>query len=477
LDQGLIVFEEFLLQYGIKKSPGSGRRINTDRPVLPKGLYWKGRVIWLSRVADGKHYNISTGTSDIELAAQFLANFDLKAFKGEQLGVITKPKVSFEQMANRYIEQGKLNGLRIRSLIRYQEVANNFMKFLDLRGINSDDAKNISPTLIDDYKVWRSSTPLNRKLNASPERPGADVRCASSRTLQLEMRGISAFFKLAVRLRLLDENPVERTRSIRVTTKLPVYLDETELKAFLKAATEIDSFSQQKFGTLIYQVLFTYLKTGMRLQELRHLEWSDIELKRGEIHIRQEKVMTFVQNIPLPAAAIKALQSMTPQSFEKLSVKERLSLLGRTRILTPKLLRTVKFDDFKLESGTLTQTCRVQWKPKSSGRVIPISQSLNTMLTQLPRASNLVFPDPVCGGLWRFEINRIVKVCGQRANINKSIHTHTLRHTFATHLRRQGVAIETIQKLLGHENIQHTMIYAHFSQQEAQTAIPKIEFF
>src|SRR5258706_11065994 len=70
LFQGMIVFEEFLLQHGVKQTPGSGRRINTSRPDLPKGLYWKGSVIWLSRVADGKHYNVSTGTSEPDLAGQ-----------------------------------------------------------------------------------------------------------------------------------------------------------------------------------------------------------------------------------------------------------------------------------------------------------------------------------------------------------------------------------------------------------------------
>lgn len=38
---------------------------------------------------------------------------------------------------------------------------------------------------------------------------------------------------------------------------------------------------------------------------------------------------------------------------------------------------------------------------------------------------------------------------------------HTLRHAFATHLRKQGVRIETIQYLMGHSNIKSTMIYAH----------------
>ena len=42
LAQGMIAFEEFLLQHGVKQTPGSGRRINTDRPDLPKGYPFEG---------------------------------------------------------------------------------------------------------------------------------------------------------------------------------------------------------------------------------------------------------------------------------------------------------------------------------------------------------------------------------------------------------------------------------------------------
>lgn len=216
LTQGMIAFEEFLLQHGVKKSPGSGRRINTDRPELPKGLYWKGNVIWLSRSVDGKHYNVSTGTPDPKLAAQFLANFDLKAFKGEKLGVLTKPQITFEQIATRYLEQGALNGLRPRTIARYKEISSNFSKFLNVRGLGSEDARKIAPSLIEDYKVWRSATALNREALSRDDGSYAVVPGAAPKTLQLEMRSISSFFKHAVRLRLIDENPVAAVRPVAI---------------------------------------------------------------------------------------------------------------------------------------------------------------------------------------------------------------------------------------------------------------------
>ncbi|HLR67808.1 MAG TPA: site-specific tyrosine recombinase/integron integrase [Virgibacillus sp.] len=57
----------------------------------------------------------------------------------------------------------------------------------------------------------------------------------------------------------------------------------------------------------------------------------------------------------------------------------------------------------------------------------------------------------------------IVKRISNRAGINKTIHPHQLRHSYATHMVDNGAPLEVIQSLLGHEKSETTRIYAHLS--------------
>lgn len=58
-------------------------------------------------------------------------------------------------------------------------------------------------------------------------------------------------------------------------------------------------------------------------------------------------------------------------------------------------------------------------------------------------------------------VQKSVRLAVQRAGITKRASCHTFRHSFATHLLEQGYDIRSVQELLGHRDVQTTMIYTH----------------
>ncbi|MGD9887369.1 MAG: site-specific tyrosine recombinase XerD [Bacilli bacterium] len=129
-------------------------------------------------------------------------------------------------------------------------------------------------------------------------------------------------------------------------------------------------------------------------------------------------------------------------------------------------LVNLQFRDLHLEMGFIDVFGKGQ-----KTRIVPIGeQAVSVMKSYLTEArpkllnnrqSDYLFLSHYGKPLTRNSFNHIVKESAIKADIQKPISPHKLRHSFASHLLERGLDLRYIQELLGHEDISTTEIYTH----------------
>lgn len=147
-------------------------------------------------------------------------------------------------------------------------------------------------------------------------------------------------------------------------------------------------------------------------------------------------------------------------------------------------MRVSELINLTLERVDLNMKYIIAFGKGSKERIVPLGsvaaeflqqylEKVRPKLTHEDRNTNIVFL--AFGGheLTRQRFWQIIRTYGRKANINKALTPHILRHSFATHLLDNGADLRSVQELLGHSDISTTQIYTHLTNKRLRDIYAK----
>ena len=183
------------------------------------------------------------------------------------------------------------------------------------------------------------------------------------------------------------------------------------------------------------------------------------------------------RRIPLPKPAGRIPNAISEEEAQRLicaasSPFERAMLL----LMLTAGLRRSEVGAIRLEDANLENQALLVRGKGAKQRMVPLmpqtAEAIRGYLAARPNVDQpYLFLSPQGQRLANDYLNRTLRRILARAGLAKRITPHMLRHTFATHLVRNGVDVRTVQELLGHADLETTANYLHSDTRAKQTAV------
>jgi len=231
----------------------------------------------------------------------------------------------------------------------------------------------------------------------------------------------------------------------------------------------IDNFKTERLKTVLPVTLNIDLRTlraafnvGIKWKLIQDNPFRKVELMRIP---EQQPIFLSKQNFKklmsvIPAGVFHDLVMIAV--FTGLRRGELVNLAWKDIDFEKKLIYIHSTENFQTKAGRR--------------RTVPMNEIVYQLLSKWYQVSTheMVFTHEgrnISENYVTYKFKRYVR----NAELNDSLHFHSLRHTFATWLVQEGVNIYEVQKLLGHSSVKITEIYSHLLSSELHNAVNKIE--
>lgn len=216
-------------------------------------------------------------------------------------------------------------------------------------------------------------------------------------------------------LEILDSVP--KVKLMKIAKDHPRFLSEPEAAALLDASKE----HQRADALDWYVIMLVGLRTGLRIGELRGLQWGDVDWDRALVNVRRTDPGRPKMDPNAPKGNRPRLVPLTPDALN--------ALVGWFRDATRRKAHHWVFP------GASSWRGKARYTTRSEGNCATA-------------------------------MGRIAKAAG----LDEEVTFHTLRHTYASWLVMRGVSLSAVQELLGHASVRQTERYAHLARGFAQHA-------
>jgi integrase len=138
-------------------------------------------------------------------------------------------------------------------------------------------------------------------------------------------------------------------------------------------------------------------------------------------------------------------------------------------------LCNLTWNDVDLKTGLIKIQAKTDWSPKTYTREFFMNKTCLLVLLSIKDQEGYIFKNQAGSKLDNDGLRWALKIIAKAAGIEEFTRVHDLRHTFNSLMQMNGVDIATMGKILGHKDIETTMIYTHQTQDHLKKSINTLQ--